>query len=394
MATIALYANQMNQMPGLIRDIKKAVADYKSELSFLKAKALTIDKNVCNLENVISSIQSSSQTQEAKIASLDTFCQNSETFIAEAVRIDDKVASLVRQRKDEFYSKYAYLTPVFEKSPWENICDGFASFGEWCKEHWKLIATAAIVLLALACLLVPGLNALVAGLVIGKLLFAMAIGALIGAGIGGIVGGIVSAATGGSFFEGFENGAFSGAVAGLISGGMGFALSSSGTVALTLGRTLLTGGVSASGSSLLSDLGNIVFRGDSMTLEEVLGNMLVSGVFGAAFAGLGYGISKSLSALFNRNSSWFSNVKKEFLKIGETAKPNYGRVTAYHLTRNNGFGLTFANRAGRTIFRVEFDPLAYLHLHAPPLFTTEPHVPLSPIIDSALSRNAMENSPF
>ena len=103
MATIALYANKINQMPGLIKDVKQSVTDYKSELSALKTKSLTINRSVCNLDDVISSIQSSSQTQEQKIASLDTFYKNCETFTAEVVRIDGDVADVIKQRKDEFY---------------------------------------------------------------------------------------------------------------------------------------------------------------------------------------------------------------------------------------------------------------------------------------------------
>jgi len=33
MATITLYAGKINQMPGLINEVKKSVVDYKSELS-------------------------------------------------------------------------------------------------------------------------------------------------------------------------------------------------------------------------------------------------------------------------------------------------------------------------------------------------------------------------
>jgi len=33
MATITLYAGKINQMPGLIKEVKKSVVDYKSELS-------------------------------------------------------------------------------------------------------------------------------------------------------------------------------------------------------------------------------------------------------------------------------------------------------------------------------------------------------------------------
>ncbi len=42
MATIALYAGKLNQMPSLINEVKKNVNDYSSELFSLKSKALKI----------------------------------------------------------------------------------------------------------------------------------------------------------------------------------------------------------------------------------------------------------------------------------------------------------------------------------------------------------------
>ena len=45
MATIALYAGKINQMPGLIDAAKRSVTDYKSELAALRKKALTINKS-------------------------------------------------------------------------------------------------------------------------------------------------------------------------------------------------------------------------------------------------------------------------------------------------------------------------------------------------------------
>jgi len=70
MATITLYAGKINQMPGLIKEVKKSVVDYKSELSALKRKTLNINRSVCNLDEVISSIQASSQTQDRKLIHL------------------------------------------------------------------------------------------------------------------------------------------------------------------------------------------------------------------------------------------------------------------------------------------------------------------------------------
>jgi len=46
------------------------------------------------LDEVISSIQASSQTQDRKIDSLEKFCSESEKFISEVVRIDEKWLSL------------------------------------------------------------------------------------------------------------------------------------------------------------------------------------------------------------------------------------------------------------------------------------------------------------
>ncbi|OPX41939.1 hypothetical protein CLHUN_41990 [Ruminiclostridium hungatei] len=149
MATIALYAGKINQMPGLIKDVKKSVIDYKSELATLKNKTLSINKSVCNLDDVINSIQTSTKTQDDKIASLETFSQNSEQFIAGAARIDGAVADLINQRKDDFFEKYYYLKPECEKNGWEKFCDGVASVGEWCKEHWKLIVVVVLVVVAI-----------------------------------------------------------------------------------------------------------------------------------------------------------------------------------------------------------------------------------------------------
>ena len=59
MATIALYAGKINQMPSLISDVKKSVNEYKSELFSLKTAMLNVNKSVCDLDDVISSIQTS-----------------------------------------------------------------------------------------------------------------------------------------------------------------------------------------------------------------------------------------------------------------------------------------------------------------------------------------------
>ncbi len=169
MSTIALYSNKVNQMPGLIKDVKKAVTDYKSELSALKTKTLTINKSVCNLDDVISSIQTSTKTQEDKITSLDTLSQNMENFASDTASIDGKVADTVKKRKDNFYDKYSYLKPECEKSGWEKIKDGCKKIGEWCKEHWVMIVTIIVVIViavvAAVCGVAIAVIAAIAGIV-------------------------------------------------------------------------------------------------------------------------------------------------------------------------------------------------------------------------------------
>lgn len=380
MATIALYANKVNRMPGLIQDVKKSVLNYKAELSALKNKSLKINQSICNTEDVISSIQASTQIQEDKIDSLEAFRQKNEAFVEDTVRIDSEVADVIRQRKDDFYEQYNYLKPECEKSWLKNTLE---KAGEWCKEHWKLMVTVVVVLVAIACLFIPGLNAAIAGLVIGKMIFSVCAGILFGAISGGLIGGILSFATGGTFLDGFEDGAFSGAIAGGISGGMGFAMSGAGKHALTLLQTLEIGWVSGAVVSFIGDIGDKYIKGDDISLIDICANAFVSGIISTVFAGAGYGISKGLNYLF-KNMSWFSE-SRELFRIGRTENPRYGRVTSYITGGKNGVGLNFAGNAGKTIIRFEFDVEHAFHIHIPPLWGTHVHFPLLPIINSSTS---------
>ena len=145
MATIVLYADKINQMPGLVQNVKQSVQNYKEELAALKSKVLKINQSICSTDDVISSIQASSQTQEEKITSLETFQQKSEEFIENTARVDSEVAEVIRQRKDDFYKQYYYLKPKCEKNGWEKFCDNCKKVGEWCKEHWVMLITIVVV---------------------------------------------------------------------------------------------------------------------------------------------------------------------------------------------------------------------------------------------------------
>jgi len=166
MATITLYAGKINQMPGLINEVKKSVVDYKSELSALRKKTLNINRSVCNLDEVISFIQASSQTQDRKIDSLEKFCSESEKFISEVIRIDEEVAEPYHNGKKILQRILLFKTGKREKR-WEKIKDGLKSVAEWCKENWESIAKIVVAAVVIAGL---GIAAALTGGVLGVIL--------------------------------------------------------------------------------------------------------------------------------------------------------------------------------------------------------------------------------
>ena len=199
MSTITLYASKINQMPSLINEAKKSIKDYKTELNRLKSKVMKIDSSICNVDDLINSVKTSTETQEDKIESLDKLKDKVNDFISDVVRIDGDAAEAINKSKDDFYDEYYYLKPECEKSNWEKFKDGCKKVGEWCKEHWKAIVTIVIVIAAVVCLFIPGVNAAIAGLAFGKIILGAAAGALMGAISGGLMGGITSVLSGSSF---------------------------------------------------------------------------------------------------------------------------------------------------------------------------------------------------
>ena len=214
MATITLYSGKINQMSSLINKAKISVKSYKSDLKSLKSKVLSIDESICDVDDVISSIKSSTKTQEDKIETLENLKQDINDFISDVVRIDGDAADAINKSKDDFYDKYEYLKPECEKSGWEKFKDGCKKVGEWCQEHWKEILAIAVVITGVVLCFVPGLNWLGSGILIGSLKGALS---------GGLIGGLSSWASGGSFWEGFKDGVVTGAIFGGVFGGLGAA---------------------------------------------------------------------------------------------------------------------------------------------------------------------------
>ena len=108
--------------PHLFKMLKGLLQIINLSCLFLKKKSLQINQSVCNLSDVLSSISTSTKTQEDTMHALDHFQKESEHFAAEVQKVDMDVADIVNQRKNDFYDQYNYLKPDSEKNGWEKFC--------------------------------------------------------------------------------------------------------------------------------------------------------------------------------------------------------------------------------------------------------------------------------
>ena len=150
MATITLYAGKGNQMSGLLDNAKKSVNEYVHMLGSLKWNLLMVDSSICNVEDVMDSVNASTKTKEEKAESLEALRTEVEGFLADVVAIDQSVAEAINRSKEEFYDEHSYLKPDCEKSIWQGIKDKCKKFGEWCREHWKELLITAIIVIGAA----------------------------------------------------------------------------------------------------------------------------------------------------------------------------------------------------------------------------------------------------
>lgn len=218
MATISLYKDKLNGVGGLLDRIVKSVNNLDTQLDTLKDTLQGVNSSTCNLEDTVNSISSSSKSEKEKVEDLKKLNGQLTTFIETTTKRDNSARDEINKRKEDFYTQYKHLKPECEKSKIEKIVDSIKSAAEWCKEHWKLIVTIALVVVAVVVIVCTAGAALgpFATIAVGA-----AKGLLIGAAIGGVSGGLESMASGGSFLEGFENGAFAGAISGAFSGALG-----------------------------------------------------------------------------------------------------------------------------------------------------------------------------
>ena len=304
MATVSLYASKINNMPGLINDVKNSVSSFKSELTNLKNKSLQVNSSICNLDDVISSISTSTRTQEDKIEALENFHDNCEQFITDAVKIDGDVADAINQNKDDFYDKYYYLKPECEKSGWEKFCDGCKKVGQWCKDNWKSIVK---IIVAVVIIVALGIASVLTGGALAVILAGAFWGALIGGALGGIMGGITSALSGGSFLEGLADGMLSGTVTGAITGA---ACAGIGLAGQAFGNALnATSKIGACATKL----------GEAVRVTSQVTRVISLGMDGFDMVAMGIGLFDPKNPLVQINQKLHSSVLYNGLQIGVNA---------------------------------------------------------------------------
>ncbi|MBR6996255.1 MAG: hypothetical protein IKH96_09605 [Ruminococcus sp.] len=136
MATITLYASRVNLMPGLFGSLKGSVNSYTGSLDLLRRGALGIDSSICDLEDVISALRSSSDTQEALEEFWGDLQEAAEDFIDEVAEIDEEVSELIATAEEDFYSLYDYLRP--EDGSWLDSIGDF--FSDLLSDSWDFLA--------------------------------------------------------------------------------------------------------------------------------------------------------------------------------------------------------------------------------------------------------------
>ena len=258
------------------------------QLGTLKNTLQGVDSSTCNLQDTVDSISSSSKSEKSKIEDLKKLNNKLSEFIETASRKDSAAEEEIKKSKEDFYTKYSYLKPECEKSVIEHICDGVQSAIEWCKEHWKFIATVALVAIAVVLLCTGVGSGLGAAIIAGACW-----GAILGAVIGGVSGGINSAIQGGSFFDGFESGTFDGAVGGAIggaiTGGLTFVVGPALSMVGSIGRGAGIGALSNGVSNMC--VTTIDYLAEHGNLNGALDDIAMSGFSGIVSGGILGGIS-------------------------------------------------------------------------------------------------------
>ena len=325
MATITLYKDKLNGVGGLIDNIIKSSNSLGTQLGTLKSTLQGVSNSTYNLQDTVNSISSSSKTEKEKVNDLKKLNKQVTEFITTTVKRDNSARDEINKSKKDFYSKYNYLKPDCEKNAIEKIVDKVEKAYEWCAEHWKIVVTAIIVVVAVGLLLSGVGTGLGAAIIAGACW-----GAIFGATIGGVAGGLNSMKNGGSFLNGFENGSFDGAIGGMIGGAITGVLTFTIGPGMSLTSSVLKnsgiGALSSGSSNMVVSTINCIIGNKS--LNESISDILRAGATGAISGFIAGGITGGMihiKSKLNVSDSAFLNTNGEI--DWESNAPNGGRVS-------------------------------------------------------------------
>ena len=183
-----------------------------------------INGGVGNLSDAIDTLRVRIGAEEARLAALEKVSRRTDAFLSDTVQTDARVASMLAENQERFFSQCTWLRPVAaeEKSWWEQRVDDWTSFWgdvgdtlktaldgviSFVREHAMEFAVGAAAVVVGA-----GLIALTGGTTAAFLpaLFGGLKAAAVSAAIGGTVSAAAAAFTGGDVLSSFGDGLASG----------------------------------------------------------------------------------------------------------------------------------------------------------------------------------------
>lgn len=224
-----------------------SIEDTIEDLHSLNEKIRNVNGGTHHLEGALSSINNRIQAEEAKKENLEATAQRFNTFLDNAVRIDNAVSRTIKQEQKAFYKDFPWLRPQdvsAEPGFWEQLANSWNEFWgdvgdwigdlvtnvvEWMKEH------AVELIVGLVCIVVGAvLTYLTGGAFLAALLAGLKVAA-ISALVSGTIDGVIALFTGGDFWEAFGDGLASGFMFGGVLSGITQALSSVMRISSQLG---------------------------------------------------------------------------------------------------------------------------------------------------------------
>ena len=210
---IALNAGGLGGMP--VSSFQSDAASLTSKIDILIVTFVAVKNQTCNLNGGVGALQGALDSVQARInnevatrdAAIAAQVQVN-SFLALTIQIDNQVAAMLLQNKEEFYSVNPWLRPASDKPWYENAWNAYWGFwadaGEFLKNAWDGLmewCNSNIGRIVLGIIAVVGAVLLVVliistgGLALAPLLMAWGLSAGLAAGISMTVAGIALVST-------------------------------------------------------------------------------------------------------------------------------------------------------------------------------------------------------